>query len=339
MQHEQAVETCKTCAEPAPVPVRTSGLVGLGRAGLGPSFLDRVRWRLDSDSAVRVTVARRKQDSKNLYFANWPAYIDEEAPTTVDRLRSRPLASTFKYTTEYNDNNEYFAKIQPLLSKGRQRNRSRPARSDVLDGGPPDLSSAGWTRCRWTRSRTRRTCGSSLQKPAVGSRPASTRCRGSRGSRASRTTSEVTGRAAAPRSTTCGTRQIQGQDRRAVRDARHAGAGRQVARASTSKSRRRQIACRRTIVGADQEAGGFSGQVQASSRATTTWTTWAQGNFAACIGWSGDIAQLSKGQPRALKFVIPESAAARCGPTRWSFPRGHPMPARRPSGWTSCTTR
>ena len=37
-----------------------------------------------------------------------------------------------------------------------------------------------------------------------------------------------------------------------------------------------------------------------------------QGNFAACIGWSGDIAQLSKDSPE-LKFVIPES-----GGTLWS---------------------
>ncbi|MBU6202354.1 MAG: extracellular solute-binding protein, partial [Acidobacteria bacterium] len=38
----------------------------------------------------------------------------------------------------------------------------------------------------------------------------------------------------------------------------------------------------------------------------------ANGNFAACIGWSGDVVQLSK-DSEAVRFVIPEE-----GGTRWA---------------------
>jgi spermidine/putrescine transport system substrate-binding protein len=56
----------------------------------------------------------------SLFFENWPSYIDptEDGLTgTVDRF----IAATgidMRYTEAYNDNNEYFAKIQPLLGRG-----------------------------------------------------------------------------------------------------------------------------------------------------------------------------------------------------------------------------
>lgn len=53
--------------------------------------------------------------SKALWFANWPAYIDEE---TVD-LFTEESGLDFKYTEDFNDNNEYFAKVQSDLAAGR----------------------------------------------------------------------------------------------------------------------------------------------------------------------------------------------------------------------------
>lgn len=53
--------------------------------------------------------------SKDLWFANWPAYIDEE---TVD-LFTEASGISLKYTEDYNDNNEYFAKVQADLAAGR----------------------------------------------------------------------------------------------------------------------------------------------------------------------------------------------------------------------------
>ena len=55
-----------------------------------------------------------------LFFENWPSYIDpteDGVPGTVDRF----IAETgidMRYTEALNDNNEYFAKIQPILGRG-----------------------------------------------------------------------------------------------------------------------------------------------------------------------------------------------------------------------------
>jgi spermidine/putrescine transport system substrate-binding protein len=55
-----------------------------------------------------------------LFFENWPSYIDptEDGETgTVDRF-IETTGIQMRYTEAYNDNNEYFAKIQPLLGRG-----------------------------------------------------------------------------------------------------------------------------------------------------------------------------------------------------------------------------
>jgi spermidine/putrescine transport system substrate-binding protein len=54
-------------------------------------------------------------DSKALWFENWPAYIDEE---TVDLFKDES-GLDFRYTEAFNDNNEYFAKVQSDLAAGR----------------------------------------------------------------------------------------------------------------------------------------------------------------------------------------------------------------------------
>ncbi|MFM7409900.1 MAG: PotD/PotF family extracellular solute-binding protein, partial [Actinomycetota bacterium] len=54
----------------------------------------------------------------SLFFENWPLYIDEE---TV-KLFQEASGVSLKYTEAYNDNNEYFAKVQPSLSKGDKIN-------------------------------------------------------------------------------------------------------------------------------------------------------------------------------------------------------------------------
>jgi spermidine/putrescine transport system substrate-binding protein len=55
-----------------------------------------------------------------LFFENWPAYIDpteDGATGTVDRFMEATGIS-MRYTEAYNDNNEYFARIQPILGRG-----------------------------------------------------------------------------------------------------------------------------------------------------------------------------------------------------------------------------
>jgi spermidine/putrescine transport system substrate-binding protein len=58
----------------------------------------------------------------SLTFSNWPAYIDEE---TVDLFREE-TGINLTYTEDFNDNTEYFAKIQPDLSAGR------PIAADII---------------------------------------------------------------------------------------------------------------------------------------------------------------------------------------------------------------
>ena len=59
----------------------------------------------------------------DIYFENWPEYIDTPdddlygAGGTLATFQ-KESGLTIKYTEAFNDNNEYFAKIQPLLSKG-----------------------------------------------------------------------------------------------------------------------------------------------------------------------------------------------------------------------------
>lgn len=56
----------------------------------------------------------------SLLFENWPVYIDhgeDGAIGTVDRFREA-TGVDMRYSEAYNDNNEYFAKIQPILGAG-----------------------------------------------------------------------------------------------------------------------------------------------------------------------------------------------------------------------------
>jgi spermidine/putrescine transport system substrate-binding protein len=59
---------------------------------------------------------------KTLVFDNWPAYIDptEDGTTgTVERFE-KATGIDLTYTEGINDNNEYFAKIQPVLGAGKK---------------------------------------------------------------------------------------------------------------------------------------------------------------------------------------------------------------------------
>ena len=59
--------------------------------------------------------------SNGVYFENWPEYIDTakdgsvDGPGTTLANFTKQTGIPIKYTETYNDNNEYFAKIRPLL--------------------------------------------------------------------------------------------------------------------------------------------------------------------------------------------------------------------------------
>ena len=141
----------------------------------------------------------------NLYFENWPLYIDPTADGltgTVDRF----VAATgidMQYTEAYNDNNEYFAKIQPV-PRQRRHDRPRHHRADVVADRPAHPARLG----RQASARPDPQRGEPAARPRRsrrGTRPASTRSRGRRASAASPTTSTSPG-ASSRRPTTCSTR-------------------------------------------------------------------------------------------------------------------------------------
>ncbi len=79
----------------------------------------------------------------SLYFENWPAYIDpteDGVPGTIDRF-VEATGIDMKYTEAYNDNVEYFAKIQPVLGNGKTIDPDIIAPTSWLVGR---LISLGW---------------------------------------------------------------------------------------------------------------------------------------------------------------------------------------------------
>jgi spermidine/putrescine transport system substrate-binding protein len=97
-----------------------SGLLGAGVALGGSAFLAACGGSSSDGGGASPTTATGSTGSTggtsgSLFFENWPAYIDSE---TVAAFRA-DTGIDFKYTEAFNDNNEYFAKVQPVLSKGK----------------------------------------------------------------------------------------------------------------------------------------------------------------------------------------------------------------------------
>ncbi len=99
----------------------------LGAAGISLPAILAACGGSDGDSgsagstpAAGTTAASGGGGSGSLFFENWPSYIDpteDGAIGTVDRF-TEATGIDMRYTEAFNDNNEYFAKIQPLLGRG-----------------------------------------------------------------------------------------------------------------------------------------------------------------------------------------------------------------------------
>jgi spermidine/putrescine transport system substrate-binding protein len=73
-----------------------------------------------SDSGNVSTVKLSPPPSGDLFISNWPFYIDKK---TVPDFEAQTGVKV-KYVEDVNDNNEFFAKVQPLLAKGQSGGRS-----------------------------------------------------------------------------------------------------------------------------------------------------------------------------------------------------------------------
>jgi spermidine/putrescine transport system substrate-binding protein len=103
----------------------------LGAAGLGVTTLAACGSKGRSPSAggtsASAKAAQDMSDSEKLVnWSNWPEYIDVD-----DKTQKRPTLDAFtkqtgikvNYTEDYNDNDEFYAKVRPLLAAGNDTGR------------------------------------------------------------------------------------------------------------------------------------------------------------------------------------------------------------------------
>ena len=69
------------------------------------------------DEAEEMKPIAKGEISDRLNFSNWPLYIDEDKPTTLDKFE-REFGTKVKYTTEINDNTEFFGKVRQIYARG-----------------------------------------------------------------------------------------------------------------------------------------------------------------------------------------------------------------------------
>lgn len=59
---------------------------------------------------------------KVVNWSHWPQYIDTKAPTSL-QLFEKKTGVKINFNQDYNDNDEFFAKVRPLLSEGKDTGR------------------------------------------------------------------------------------------------------------------------------------------------------------------------------------------------------------------------
>lgn len=141
-QDGRGAETDMTIGNKGPAPVTAAlarGLVSrrtlmLGAGGLGVTGLAAcgVKGRnpgAGSGVAARPTAKAAhdmSETEKVVNWSNWPEYIDVDDKTqsrpTIDEF-TRQTGITVNYTEDYNDNDEFYAKVRPLLSAGQDTGR------------------------------------------------------------------------------------------------------------------------------------------------------------------------------------------------------------------------
>ena len=95
--------------------------LALGGVALGPQLL--AACGSDEEEQGSGSGGSGNGSSEDIWFDNWTLYIDQPDDElygpggTLDEFQ-KATGLTIKYTEDFNDNNEYFAKIQPKLSKG-----------------------------------------------------------------------------------------------------------------------------------------------------------------------------------------------------------------------------
>ncbi len=69
---------------------------------------------------------------KNMFFSNWPYYMDEEKVTLKNFQKK--YGTKVKYVEDINDNDQFFGKMRPLLENGNAGGRDMWALTDWMAG-------------------------------------------------------------------------------------------------------------------------------------------------------------------------------------------------------------
>jgi spermidine/putrescine transport system substrate-binding protein len=244
----------------------------------------------------------------SLLFDNWPAYIDPtegDVKGTVDRFKEA-TGIDFRYTEEYNDNNEYFAKIQPLLSKGD------PIDPDIIAPTfwmTARLIGLGWVdKLPLEEIPNRSNLRDDLVNP----------------------TWDPTGEYSLPWQTgmtgIAYNLDATGREITSVEDLFDPAFNGKIGMLTEMRDTIGLILLGlgkdpSTVASIDDVVEAFEKLEQAKAGGQIRQFTGndylddlATGNFAACIGWSGDVLQLGKDNPN-VRFVIPEEGGMRWADT------------------------
>lgn len=238
-------------------------------------------------------------EAMSLMFENWPLYIDEETVALFKAASGIDL----KYTEAYNDNNEYFAKVQPSLAAGKTID------PDIV--APTFWMAARWIQLGWA------------QKINMANIPNSKNLRDDLANPSWDAKNEyqmpwqtgIAGIAYNAKTT--------GRELKSVADLFDPAFKGKIGMLTEMRdtlglvlmSEGKSLDSIKTF---DDAASAFDkiekakkdGQIRAFTGNDYT-DDLSSGNFAACVAWSGDVLQLSKDNPD-VKFYVPEE-----GGTSW----------------------
>lgn len=238
----------------------------------------------------------------SLFFENWPAYIDpteDGATGTVDRFMEA-TGLDMRYTEAYNDNNEYFAKIQPILGRG-----------ETID--PDIIAPTGWMAGRLI------TLGW-LDKLPIDQVPNAANLRADLQGAAWDPTGEYSLPWQAGFAGIAYNIDVTGRELTSVDDLFDPEFAGKVGALTEMRDTIGLLLMAEgidisTLTTFDEAAPAFARLEKAKAdgqirrfHGNDYFDDLSNGNFAATIGWSGDVASLARDNP-AVRFVFPESGA------------------------------
>jgi len=242
----------------------------------------------------------------SLFFDNWPLYIDPSEDGAVGTVERFNAASGVEmtYTEAYNDNDEYFAKIQPLLGAGQRIEPDLIAPTFWMAGR---LISLGWVdKLPLGQMSNLGNLEDNYVKPPW----------------------DPTGEFSLPwQAGTAGIAyniDVTGREIKSTADLFDPAFKGKIGMLTEMRDTMGLILLSQgvdiaTISSFDQAAASFDllakakadGQIRAFT-GNDYIDDLVSGNYAACVGWSGDVLQLGKDSPN-IRFVVPEE-----GGTLWA---------------------